>query len=189
MEKTRRPETPIILVTGPPASGKSTIAERLASDLGLPLIAKDAIKETLFDAFGTKDREWSTWLGRATYPLIYLFLEVQLAAGRPVIVDATFGPEVASGEFEKLKTRYAFSALQIYCFASNEVLYERYAARSAERHAGHVDSQILDEIKAQLEENRWRPLELGGETIRVDTSNFSSVDLDGLMNAASRHLG
>jgi predicted kinase len=180
--------TPIILVTGPPASGKSTVAERIAHELRLPLIAKDAIKETLFDAFGTRGREWSVWLGRATYPLIFRFLEVQLAAGRSVVVDATFGHEVANGEFARLKTRYPFSALQIYCAAPNEVLYQRYAARATERHPGHVDAQILDEIKAQLEENRWRPLDLGGETINVDTSDFSSVDFEGLVNAASTHV-
>ena len=181
-------ETPIILVTGPPASGKSTLAERIARELRLPLIAKDVIKETLFDAFGSRDREWSKWLGGATYPLIFRFLEVQLAAGRSVVVDATFGPEIANAEFERLKTRYPFRALQMYCFAPNEVLYERYADRAAERHPGHVDSQILDEVKAQLEENRWQPLDLGGETIKVDTSNFGSVDFEGLVNAASNHL-
>jgi predicted kinase len=181
--------TPIILVTGPPASGKTTLAERIARELRLPLIAKDVIKETLFDAFGTRDREWSIWLGRATYALIFRFLEVQLAAGRSVVVDATFGPEIANLEFETLKTRYPFSALQIFCFAPNEVLYERYTDRAAERHPGHVDSHILDEIKAQLEENRWQPLDVGGETINVDTSDFDSVDFEGLVKAASRHLG
>jgi predicted kinase len=176
-------------VTGPPASGKSTLAERIARELSLPLIAKDVIKETLFDAFGTRDREWSIWLGQATYPLIFRFLEVQLAAGRSVVVDATFGPEMANAEFEALNARHPFRALQIYCTAPNEVLYERYAARAAERHPGHVDSQILDEINAQLEEDRWRPLDVGGETIEVDTSDFGSVDFEGLVNAALHHVG
>jgi adenylate kinase family enzyme len=32
-----------VVVTGPPASGKSTLAPGLADALGLPLVAKDAI--------------------------------------------------------------------------------------------------------------------------------------------------
>ena len=104
-------------------------------------------------------------------------------------MDATFGPEIANADFAQLRTRYPFSALQLFCLAPNDVLSERYASRAAERHPGHVDSQILDEVKSQLEDNRWRPLDLGGETIEVDTSDFGSVDFDGLVYAAAKHVG
>ncbi len=62
---------PVLLVTGPPASGKTFGAGVLADRLGLPLIEKDAIKETLFDYLGTGDGRWSQRLGRATFALIY----------------------------------------------------------------------------------------------------------------------
>jgi predicted ATPase len=45
--------TTLVLVTGPPGSGKTTLAVPLARRLELPLIAKDTIKEALFDALGT----------------------------------------------------------------------------------------------------------------------------------------
>ena len=41
-----------VLVTGWPGSGKSTLAAALAPELGLPLLAKDEIKEALMDALG-----------------------------------------------------------------------------------------------------------------------------------------
>jgi uridine kinase len=50
--------TPIIGVAGPPASGKTTLARAISEELRLPLIAKDAIKERLYDALGPGDREW-----------------------------------------------------------------------------------------------------------------------------------
>jgi predicted kinase len=54
------PDPPlVVVVTGPPASGKSTIARELADALAAPLIAKDPIKETLFDSLGTGDPAWS----------------------------------------------------------------------------------------------------------------------------------
>jgi hypothetical protein len=51
-------------VTGPPATGKTTLAERISRELGLPLVAKDAIKERLYDTVGAGDRAWSQRLGR-----------------------------------------------------------------------------------------------------------------------------
>jgi hypothetical protein len=40
-----------VLVTGPPGSGKTTLAGPLAERLSLPLIAKDTIKEALMKTF------------------------------------------------------------------------------------------------------------------------------------------
>ena len=41
-----------VLVAGWPGSGKSTLAAALAAELGLPLLAKDEIKEALMDGLG-----------------------------------------------------------------------------------------------------------------------------------------
>jgi predicted kinase len=45
----------LVLVTGPPASGKTSLAQPLARHLGRPLLGKDTIKEALFDSLGTGD--------------------------------------------------------------------------------------------------------------------------------------
>ena len=39
----------LVVVSGMPSSGKTTVAEELARRLRLPLIAKDAIKESLYE--------------------------------------------------------------------------------------------------------------------------------------------
>jgi hypothetical protein len=54
-----------VVVTGPPASGKSTLAPVLAAELGLPLLAKDTIKAGLVEELGADALDESHRLGRA----------------------------------------------------------------------------------------------------------------------------
>jgi hypothetical protein len=97
--------TPIVLVTGPPASGKTFVAGLVADGLGLPLIAKDAIKETLFETLGAGDVAWSQQLGRATFALVRWALECQLEGRRPVVVDGNFAVDRARAHAEGRRQR------------------------------------------------------------------------------------
>lgn len=49
----------VILVSGPPGGDKGAIARDLAARLGLPLLAKDTVKEALLDELGAVDVEGS----------------------------------------------------------------------------------------------------------------------------------
>ena len=54
-----------VIISGPPAAGKSTGARLLAPELALPVIAKDVIKQALMDVLGLPDGvEESHGLGR-----------------------------------------------------------------------------------------------------------------------------
>ena len=91
------PRPCLVIVTGPPGSGKTTLARRLARDLRLPLIAKDDIKETLFDALGWRDREWSMRLGHASTEVQYHMLARELDAGQSVVAESAFIPPLRRG--------------------------------------------------------------------------------------------
>ena len=153
----------LVVVTGPPAGGKTTVAEALARELGLPLVAKDAIKETLFDALGTGDREWSRALGRATFELLFARLARELRASRPVVAEANFEVAAASAFAALPPSR----AVQIHCSAPAGVLLARFRARAGKRHAGHLDGEIVDEVRAAIESGRHGPLRRRGRADRA----------------------
>jgi predicted kinase len=55
------PSCTFVVVSGSPASGKTTLARAIASELNLPLIAKDAIKEALMSVLPVPDgKSYST---------------------------------------------------------------------------------------------------------------------------------
>jgi predicted kinase len=51
-----------IVVSGPPASGKSTLAPAVAAEFELPLVAKDIIKDALMSVLPVGDVEASRQL-------------------------------------------------------------------------------------------------------------------------------
>ncbi|MDP6369585.1 MAG: hypothetical protein QF615_08250, partial [Planctomycetota bacterium] len=55
----------LILVSGAAATGKTTVANLLSAGLRIPVISKDAIKESLFESLGWNNREWSRKVGFA----------------------------------------------------------------------------------------------------------------------------
>src|SRR6185503_9635379 len=54
-----------VIVSGLPASGKSTLARRLAPLLSLPVLDKDDILEALFSSLGVGDAAWRAKLSRS----------------------------------------------------------------------------------------------------------------------------
>jgi predicted kinase len=183
--------THLIVVTGHPASGKTTLAGRLAGDLNLPLITKDLIKETLYDSMGTGDRERSRQLGHASFEVLFAVLEALLAAGTSCIIEANFDPVHAGLALDELRSRHRFSIVQILCHADDEVLVERFVARDAsgDRHPGHVDGNAEAEIRARLAEGPLRPLDIPGPVIEVDTTEIGSIDYDTILRQVRDAIG
>jgi predicted kinase len=160
---TRADRPLLIVVTGPPAAGKTTIAGQLAAQLQLPLIAKDTIKEALFDVLGRGDLAWSQQLGAATFGVMLALAEESLAAGGSLVLEANFS-RGSESRLAALPARF----VQVHCTAPLELLLARYGSR--ERHPGHVDSQRIDALREAVGSGRHEPLDLPGELIRVDTS-------------------
>ena len=75
------PGAVLVLISGPPGAGKTTLGAKIAQELGIPFLNKDGIKELLFDTLGWKDRAWSRQLGIASSALLFHMIERQLVAG------------------------------------------------------------------------------------------------------------
>ena len=107
-----------VLVAGWPGSGKSTLAAGLATELGLPLLSKDEIKEALMDGLGRPETvAESRQLGRAA-----VLAMLRVAAHCPgAVLDSTwFGYALPLAR--SLPGRLA----QVHCTVPLDVARTRY---------------------------------------------------------------
>lgn len=171
-------KTLLIIISGPPCTGKTTLGKKISKEFQLPLLSKDEIKESLFDTLGTKDREWSKKIGIASYHILYKNIETLLNVKRSLIVESNFKSEFDSKRFLKLQKKYDFETLQIMCETTGEILFERFKKRSqsGERHPGHVDDQNFDEFKDLLLRGKHKSLNIKGKVFDIDTTEFKSID-------------
>ncbi|MBV9579279.1 MAG: AAA family ATPase [Chloroflexi bacterium] len=170
------PRPTLLIITGPPASGKSALGRQLTHRLGLPLLSKDLFKEVLFDQLGWSDREWSRRLGSASMALLFRSALALLEAGHSVALEANFYPEWDTADVRQLAATTRCRYVQVVCTARPDTLVERYRSRSltGERHPGHTESESLEDTLTRLVNRRWDALDIDGPVITVDTESFPS---------------
>jgi predicted kinase len=61
----------LIVVSGAPGTGKSTIARALGADLRFPVLSLDPVKEALADVLGLGDEDWSNRVGDAAAEVVF----------------------------------------------------------------------------------------------------------------------
>lgn len=181
----------MIIVSGPSASGKSTLADRLAADLSLPVIHRDRIKEALFDALGSSDRERSKELGVASALVNLRMLEDVLKNGASCIAEAKFIPKFCNDELRQLLADTNSEAIQIQCSADGTVLLERFTKRanSVERHPGHNEADNIDDFKDELLAGKLPHLDLGGDVLEYETTEQDEDRYQQLLQAIRTKLG
>jgi predicted kinase len=167
----------LLIVSGSPASGKSSLAEDLAEQLGLPLISRDDIKEAIMDVIPVADLDASHLVGAAAFVAMYRVLDRLLAASTGVVLESTFERGRSEGDLKQYFDRSR--PLQVNCQASAAVLKDRLAERIAtgSRHPGHQDAAAYQEVEAATERGDYRPLDLDVPLLQVDSNNGFDPDI------------
>ena len=162
----------LVIISGAPASGKTTLADRLSFDLRLPILAKDELKEALADAIGApQDVPASMRLGDGAYAILYLVAQRLLEARTGLIIESNFRRGVSETELRPLLV-WGDPGL-IHCSAAPEIVQSRYAARHerGDRHPAHRDADRAAALADELAAGHFDPLDLPIPTLVVDTTD------------------
>lgn len=156
----------LVVVSGLPASGKTTLARQVAPLLGLHVIDKDDRLEASFRPVGDVSPLDRARLSRQADQVLRQRVE---SAPRAVVVSNWRRPELSMTSGTPTEWLRAFPALvEVHCVCKPETAAERF--RSRDRNPAHGDqrkspTKLLDQFRAL---HRLGPLGLG-PVVTVDT--------------------
>ena len=160
-----------VIVTGPPAAGKTTLVRRIAQDLRIPLFEKDVFKDVLYQTLGFGDKDWSRRIGMSAINLLFITAGRTLQTGASLVTESNFYRQFSSERAEEIADNAKARVVQVHCSAPPDILVKRNASRltpSKLRPGHHVmpSEELLEGIRS----GTWEPLDIPSKTIRVDTS-------------------
>jgi predicted kinase len=120
----------LIVFSGLPGTGKSTLAEALGKDFGIPVFAKDWLEATLLRS-GLKPMMEDKSLGFAGYELLITLAERQLMLGQSVILDSVAASQTIRSTWRQLAEQYYADWRVIECICSDEILHRSQLKRDS----------------------------------------------------------
>lgn len=111
----------LVVFTGLPGTGKSTLAEYAAQVLQCPVFSKDRLEATLWRS-GIKREANSGW---AAYELLTTMAEGQLQLGQSVILDSVVTSERLRSVWRTLGVQYGAAFRVVECICSDRELHQR----------------------------------------------------------------
>jgi predicted kinase len=170
--------SPLILVTGVPGAGKTSLSTALADRLGVPLVSLDEIKEELVLEAEDTPRDWLRYDAEAE---MVRRLE---SFGGVAVVDIWIAPRRDTGRVRDLLKPWWDTLVEVRCQVPAALAVERYVARPRAWPHLAPDEDTLARIRDAAE----HPEALGASrTVVVDTTR--PVEIGDVVTAVRRETG
>jgi predicted kinase len=138
----------LIVVSGLPGSGKTTLARDIGTRLVVPVVERDRLAEVCFDALGAESSAVAD-LGSVSYELLFHVAREFMASRQPLVLESNFSRVRHARQLRALVDASAYRLAEVHCRAPGDVLLERYAARAKNgtRHRRHDDVNRIEEFR------------------------------------------
>jgi predicted kinase len=162
----------LVVVSGPPGSGKTTLAHKIADVIGCPAICRDEIKEGMAHATpGFSPGPVSDELSRQTLPTFFGVLELLLKAGVTTVAEAAFQDRLWRPGLESICGLARIRT--VHCTVQADVAFKRSLQRSEENplRGAHADPRSCDAEDYVRRLKAFNRVAVDAPWIEVDTTD------------------
>jgi predicted kinase len=161
----------LVVVSGPPRAGKTTLAHALARAIPCPAVCRDEIKEGMVHAHGGEfEAAAGDPLTQRAFPLFFDVLRLLLAGGVTVVAEASFQDRLWRSGLEPLTE---LAQLRIVQCAVDP------AVARARRDAGHQGGRTAHARIIGDEVEDWERAIASFERLSIDAPSFDIDTTDG----------
>jgi predicted kinase len=159
----------LIVVSGPPGSGKTTLAHQIAAAVGCPVISRDEIKQGMAHAAPGFTGAPGDELTRRTLPVFCAVLELLLRSGVTTVAEAAFQDHVWRPRLEKLRGLAEIRV--VHCTVGADVAFTRISRREQDDPLRRVHAAPGDAAEHAAAHGAFRRVSVDAPALEVDTSD------------------
>lgn len=164
----------LIIVTGRPAAGKTTLSKKLADAIRCPLIARDAIKEGFVHTHHAHDVSVEADANRHVYDVFFDTIESLVEQKITLVAEAAFQHQLWQAKLEKLKTLADIRI--IICQIDTILAQTRFEERNL------ADPERVNFHDAMMTAGDYVPPKFDLPTLLVDTIDAYQPSFDELVS-------
>lgn len=180
----------LIVVTGRPGSGKTTLAHALAKEMRCPAFGRDELKEGFVNTVNSSHAALGTNVNWSIYETFFQAVELLLANGITLVIEAAFQHKLWAPKLRPLlnisRVRIVLCSIDLQ-LARSRVIQRGLSDANRERFHGDVTVHAARD-NIQLPLGNYDPPRLPVPTLEVDTTNGYRPGIDAIVSFAMQTI-